>query len=97
MITYSRLVQVFKFNIEQAVKLAQNEVRVKRNREESLFIRKDTQVKVKFGKEDFARMQEEKKEQREMDKHLPTFDELYDRMMEHQAMIEESKSAISHD
>ena len=30
-----------KFNIEQAVKIQQNEVRVKRNREESLFIHKD--------------------------------------------------------
>jgi len=41
-------------------------------------------------------MQDEKREQKEMDKHLPTFEELYDRMMETQAMIEESKSAISH-
>ena len=42
-LTFARLLQVFKFNIDQAVKIAQNEVRVKRNREESLFIRKETQ------------------------------------------------------
>ena len=51
--TYARLVQVYKFNIDQAVKMAQNEVRVKRNREESLFIRKEAQNKVKFTKDDF--------------------------------------------
>jgi len=76
------LVQVYKFNIEQAVKLAQNEVRVKRNREESLFIRKEAQGKTKFGKEDFARQQDEKKEALEQDRHLPSFEELHDRMLE---------------
>jgi len=93
--TYNRLVQVFKFNIEQAVKMAQNEVRVKRNREESLFIRRDTHNKVKFRKEDFEAQQQEKREQSEQEKHLPSFEELYDRMLETQAMIEETKSNVS--
>ena len=54
-LTFARLLQVFKFNIDQAVKIAQNEVRVKRNREESLFIRKETQKQGKFTKDDFER------------------------------------------
>jgi hypothetical protein len=57
-------------------------VRVKRNREESLFIRREAQGKTKFRKDDFERQQEEKKEAREQDKHLPSFEELHDKMLE---------------
>ena len=32
----------------------------------------------------------------EMEKHLPSFEELHDKMLDTQAMIEEGKSAISH-
>ena len=76
--------------------MEQNEVRVKRNREESLFIRKDTQVKGKFTKAEFELMMEEKRDKAEMEKRLPHFDELYDKMQDTLAIIDDSKSAVSH-
>ena len=36
------------------------------------------------------------KENRELEKSLPTFDELHEKMVETQAQIEDAKSAVSH-
>ena len=59
----------------------QNEVRVKVKREEVMFIKTHSK-RQKFSKEDYEAQQEEKKEAKEMDKHLPTFEELHDRMLQ---------------
>jgi len=77
-------------------KVQQDETRAKRNAQEVLFVRKEAHNKTKFTKEDFERQKEDKLKAREEEKYLPSFDELFDRMLETQAMIEESKSAVSH-
>ena len=71
---------MLKFNIAQAFKVKQNEERLKVKREESMFIKTHSK-RQKFSKEDFEEQKVEKRAAKELDKHLPSFEELHEKML----------------